>query len=109
MPKKTCKEGGCLKVAIKDGYCSRHWRAPKMKYVRGDHDEVYNSARWKRLRRRFIKANPLCVKCMEEGHLVEAEIADHINPLRNGGEPFNWENLQPLCRMHHGRKTAQEG
>jgi len=36
------------------------------------------------------------------------ELADHVQPLKEGGERFGWQNLQPLCVSCHNRKTARE-
>ena len=35
-------------------------------------------------------------------------VADHINPIKDGGERFDWANLQGLCISCHNRKTAGE-
>jgi 5-methylcytosine-specific restriction endonuclease McrA len=35
-------------------------------------------------------------------------VVDHIIPLKDGGEPFSFSNLQSLCHMHHGQKTEQD-
>ena len=37
-----------------------------------------------------------------------ANEADHIEPLQSGGDPYDLENGQALCRVHHGDKTALE-
>jgi 5-methylcytosine-specific restriction protein A len=33
---------------------------------------------------------------------------DHIKPIRLGGEMYDIENLQSLCKSCHGRKSAKE-
>ncbi|GAA4981328.1 hypothetical protein GCM10023317_05160 [Actinopolymorpha pittospori] len=42
----------------------------------------------------------LGVLCGEPGNEV-----DHISP----GDDHGYDNLQTICRWHHGRKTAAEG
>jgi len=39
---------------------------------------------------------------------VAAVVADHIKPIKDGGERFDWVNLQGLCISCHNRKTARE-
>jgi predicted kinase len=56
----------------------------------------------------MVLANhPLCVMCLAEGRVTAAAEVDHIIPLRDGGEHAE-ENLQPLCKPHHSRKTARD-
>lgn len=33
---------------------------------------------------------------------------DHITPVEKGGDPWDPENLQTLCRSHHIDKTRRE-
>lgn len=33
---------------------------------------------------------------------------DHIVPLDQGGPRLDASNIQPLCRLHHARKTARD-
>lgn len=65
--------------------------------------------RWAAVRRRFLAEHPLCRLCAEHG-LVEAAVdVDHITP--HGGDNellFAFDNLQPLCKACHGRKTRAE-
>ena len=43
------------------------------------------------------------------GMVAPSELVDHIRPLNAGGERFDLENLQPLCRLCHSRKTHRFG
>lgn len=70
----------------------------------------YNNRRWRTLRARFLKANPLCAYCEREGTMTPATIADHKTPHR-GDPALMWDegNLQPLCKRHHdSAKQAEE-
>jgi 5-methylcytosine-specific restriction endonuclease McrA len=71
-----------------------------------------NTPQWKRLRYRWLKANPECVRCGEKAtHL------DHRVPIaeliRRFGEanvdPFDEDNLQSLCRPCSNSKSGREG
>lgn len=44
-----------------------------------------------------------CSHCLEPTFIGDLEY-DHIVPLALGGE-HSWENLQPLCKSCHKRKT----
>lgn len=70
--------------------------------------EIYWSYRWKKLRASFMIQNPLCVHCKKEGFFTEATVADHIVPINEGGDPWDRNNLQALCKKHHDIKSAKE-
>lgn len=67
----------------------------------------YNS-RWTKVREIFISANPFCVMCNAEGneHVLGEEV-DHIKEIKDGGEMYNFRNLQTLCKRHHRLKTLE--
>jgi len=44
-------------------------------------------------------------KHYEDGNGLEI---DHITPIHDGGESFNWDNLQGLCKPCHLKKTGKE-
>ena len=66
----------------------------------------YHTTRWRKLRSYYIKRNPLCVMCKEKNIIKEAYIVDHIVEVADGGEMYNYNNLQSLCDAHHRRKTS---
>lgn len=74
----------------------------------GIHAKFYNSRKWRNLRAQFLQGNPVCVRCQEEGRAVAATVADHIIPIRKGGQPWSESNLQPLCAKHHNIKSASD-
>lgn len=49
-----------------------------------------------------LRSDPICRRCGKA-----AEVVDHIRPLSQGGQN-TFENLQPLCKSCHDRKTATE-
>lgn len=61
----------------------------------------YKTARWQKLRARFLYHNPLCVMCSAEGRTTVATICDHKE--RHGGDEAKfWTGpFQSLCKPHH--------
>jgi 5-methylcytosine-specific restriction protein A len=68
----------------------------------------YRLAEWRKLRARVLQEQPLCVHCFNQKRLTPAQMVDHINPIRLGGEPLDEENLMPLCHHCHQIKRGKE-
>jgi 5-methylcytosine-specific restriction enzyme A len=96
----VCIVAGCPDPVHYRGRCRDHARRDRLAVRAGS--PLYNSKRWRILRRRVLFDNPLC-SC---GELAAA--VDHIVPLADGGAPFARDNLRPLCSACHGRKTRAE-
>ena len=109
MPfKKPCKVLGCGHDAThgKNGMCRQHARAfaklaPPAPTRPNAHQRGYTH-KWRELRDKFLRSNPLCAKCGRGG-----EDVDHIIPIRSGGT-HQWKNLQTLCRPCHRIKTEED-
>lgn len=80
----------------------------------------YRTPEWRKLRQAFITSNStlsdgrtipnaICRSCYLEGRTEPVHTVDHIHRIRDGGDPLDWNNLQSLCKMHHDRKSSQEG
>lgn len=71
---------------------------------------LYKKASWKRLRARHLRDHPLCVACLQDGHVTLATVVDHKIPHKgNLGLFHNPTNLQSLCETHHnGDKQREE-
>ena len=69
---------------------------------------VYNRKRWKLIRESMLNDDPLCQHCLKEGRTVPAQEIDHIVPIYAGGDAYDRNNLQALCRDHHHRKTRDD-
>lgn len=69
---------------------------------------IYQTTTWKRLRLHVLGDDPLCRMCQADGKLVPAQEVDHIIPMSEGGPAWDWDNLQPLCKSCHSRKTLNE-
>lgn len=76
---------------------------------------IYNS-RWDKARLTFLRNNPLCAMCSQQGRTEAATVVDHISPhklkdaLKSGNREaisraqlLFWDkgNWQPLCKPHH--------
>jgi 5-methylcytosine-specific restriction enzyme A len=71
-------------------------------------DAVYQTARWRNLRRFYLKRHPLCVLCERNGRITQSVAVDHIVPHR-GNMALFWDsenNLQALCERCHNSKSA---
>lgn len=104
-PKKPCSHPGCSQL-VEHGkmYCSAH--SPI--YSRPAAARGYDSA-WRRARRVYLDAHPLCVECLKRGVYTEATVVDHITPHR-GDRTLFWDtdNWQALCKRCHDSKTGRE-
>lgn len=71
--------------------------------------DVYQSRQWKATRHHHIQRNPICKECFEvDARVVPGVVVDHIKPIRQGGDPFDFGNLQTLCDHHHNIKSRKE-
>jgi 5-methylcytosine-specific restriction enzyme A len=101
MPVRLCSNPACPNPATYRGRCAEHARITNRDTHRNRH--IYNSKRWRVLRRWYAFHHPHCATC---GTL--ATDIDHITPIANGGDPWNPAGLQALCAPCHGRKTRRE-
>lgn len=71
---------------------------------------MYDTARWRLMRRSFLNQHPLCTLCAQMGRDTAANTVDHIKPHK--GDPvlfWDWDNLQSLCApCHDSIKRQQE-
>nr|WP_253201799.1 HNH endonuclease signature motif containing protein [Clostridium sp. DSM 17811] len=105
-PLKPCKHPGCPKLT--DGsYCDEH-KELHVKNRANATGRGYDS-RWRKARNRFLKVNPLCVRCKEQGKITKSNVVDHIKAHR-GDKILFWDesNWQSLCKSCHDSKTMTE-
>ena len=105
---KLCTYPGCSCLVSNGARCPRHKAVKKQIFTQRtksrEYHNLYESARWRQLRKGFLKKNPFCFVCGKE-----ATIADHITPHRGNIELFyNEDNLQPMCWSCHSAKTLRE-
>lgn len=108
--KKPCGYPGCPEL-VSSGRCPKHkianqrdnscYRDPLVV-------ALYNSSRWKGMRRLQLIAFPWCAACLTVSIYAAATTADHVVPHRGDPELFYNGELQSLCFSCHSRKTAGE-
>lgn len=112
-PLPPCRKPGCPNLQMRGGrgYCEEHQDLADRESRRGRcresaHRRGY-TARYRKVRRRVLQEQPLCVRCLERGKVTAAEVTHHIVPLAEGGtnDP---SNLMPLCRACHDREHARQ-
>lgn len=108
-PKKPCAYPRCPEL-VYGTYCEKHKRKVNREYnsYRRDEDtkKFYSSTEWRKLSKLQLRTNPLCVECLKDGRIVPARIADHIQPIKEGGARLDIENLQSLCLGCHNKKHS---
>jgi 5-methylcytosine-specific restriction enzyme A len=67
------------------------------------HQHLYNTRRWKNLRRHQRKIEPLCRFCKQRGINTPGEHVDHIIPHNGDVNLFFLGELQTLCADCHNR------
>ncbi len=50
----------------------------------------------------------LCVNCLKVGLTAAAELVHHVQPIRKGGDPWDIDNLESLCRRCHAEEHAEK-
>lgn len=89
---------------------------PKRRYNRtgnsydAERRKIYNSERWRRLRKIKFAADPLCEVCKKEGRITPAEDIHHIRSFMTGATPdqryalaYDYDNLMSVCKKCHQR------
>lgn len=91
----------------------KSWEKPikprqQKQYTTDELAKQYQTTRWRKLSALFKMKNPLCIRCLAKSIYTPVAVADHINPVANGGSMYDWENLQPLCKSCHQVKTNED-
>ena len=76
---------------------------------RKERQDIYNTKRWKDLRRLMVQEHPLCEDCLKRGVLTPTDEVHHLkSPFRKGLTPeekerlaYDPNNLVCLCRSCH--------
>ena len=104
---RPCGYPGCPElVSHRERCCPEHQhRTRRYDQERGTSSERGYGSRWRAIRRQVLIDEPLCRDCMEKGRVMAANEVHHKdgNPRNNARE-----NLCPLCKPCHNRRTATE-
>ena len=115
--KKPCAYPGCPElVDAGHTYCEEHReKESRQRNKRYDKErspaskKFYGGSRWRKVRNRYIKKNPLCEHCKEAGRTKLAHMVDHIIPIKiNWEKRYDPDNLQSLCNSCHAKKTQED-
>lgn len=71
-------------------------------------DPFYVSKVWRKFRLICLAEQPLCVMCLAEGIIKDADMVDHVQQISQGGARLDKKNTQNLCNHHHAIKRAEE-
>ena len=72
-------------------------------------NSFYGSSEWKSIQNGYIKENPLCELCLNEGNVNKSAHVHHITPVSEGGDLFDGENLIALCKSCHSSIHSSSG
>ena len=109
--KKLCNHPGCRRFAEEGSrYCSEHQPEPVRKDFKGEwlsdsQKAFYNSARWKRERAEFLKANPECAICGAPATDVHHEWGDE--DFHTSDRFWLSDHWVPLCSDCHDRISKE--
>ena len=107
-PKRPCRHPGCPRFCEHGHvYCPEHDLEYGADAIRGNSSFRGYNRKWREARARYLRLNPLCIKCLERGTLEPATVVDHIVPHR--GDPllfWDEKNWQSLCKDCHDHKTG---
>jgi 5-methylcytosine-specific restriction enzyme A len=72
-------------------------------------NQLYSSAKWRRIRKLQLLHSPLCVLCLKRGTTTAATIFDHVTPHDGDVNKFWLGPFQSLCgQCHNSAKKFEE-
>jgi 5-methylcytosine-specific restriction endonuclease McrA len=107
MRKKICSFAGCnTLIEFNERYCTKHIINHKpFEHAIRYNEALYNTTRWRTLRKEKIKEIPYCELCGADTNL---EVHHRVPPRGNEELFFNRDNLQVICSACHKIITARE-
>jgi 5-methylcytosine-specific restriction protein A len=106
-PLTPCAEPGCPELTTQTR-CPAHHRETRRTADRRRPSSTTRGYdhKWARTRGRYLAHHPIC----EDGNCTapaeEVHHLDGLGPL--GPLGHKWVNLEALCKLHHGRRTAHD-
>ena len=95
----------------KGAYCAEHKKQYNKDYDmfrRADGHAEHYDKRWRRIRKAYVQAHPLCERCLKRGRYVKGDEVHHIVPVLEGGTN-DVDNLMNLCKKCHAEVHAELG
>jgi 5-methylcytosine-specific restriction enzyme A len=118
MLKKICGQPCCKQVATKDSKCDLHQlkRTTNPSKTQDNsrssttvNNHIYQSTKWRKLRARKFKEQPLCEHCYRLNIITPTDVIDHVIAIIDDETlAYTYNNLQGLCHGCHAIKTAKE-
>jgi hypothetical protein len=103
--KKVCYGCGKAVEGLVGSRCPDCRRSNWDRY-RPAHADVYRTREWTNLRRRVLREEPICAV---EGCGERSTSVDHVQPLADGGEPYDRANCRGMCAKHHKERSSRQG
>lgn len=110
---RPCAVPGCPSMQVRRGYCEAHHRERIARQESGRRSASRRGydATWQRLRRTYLRQNPLC-QCDDcQGGVLRvtpAEVVDHCVPIEERPDlRLVWGNLRAMSKAHHDAHTAR--
>ena len=104
--KTRCRQIGCSELTNnKAGYCDKHKAQTGYRLQRRDaaEQQFYSSRRWREASIAKRQRDPFCERCQRNGKITPATLVHHKVPIKDGGDPFAWDNLEAICKSCHSK------
>jgi 5-methylcytosine-specific restriction protein A len=122
MIKGVCSQAGCKSISTENSRCALHQHKTQSKNQTKtkktpvstrssttENNHIYHSIKWRKLRSRKFKANPICEHCLKFNIIKPTDVVDHIKEINDNPElTYVYSNTQALCHKCHNTKTALE-
>jgi 5-methylcytosine-specific restriction protein A len=111
---RPCRSPGCPELVRMGGegrgYCDKHRPPEPPRGADAAWRRLYSTKWWRIESKAQLMREPWCAECARQGRpRVRATQVDHIVPHRGDTILFrSRSNLQSLCAVCHGAKTARE-
>ncbi len=107
--KHPCNYSGCPKLSS-SRFCEEHERLSKKRedQERGPASERGYDHRWHKVSEMHLREFPLCAECERQGRVTAATLTHHIIPIAQGGDIYDWDNLESLCELCHDVKHKND-